>query len=408
MEQLDGREPGIDLLRVARVLLLAELAMLLVSTSAAVGVEILLYPLFLLSGELRGRLLRALRQPMVIMALGWGGMLLLGAGYSAAPVTDTLANLSSWRKLLLLPMAAAVFADPAWKLRLVWTLVLTATLGVLLSSFSWLSGVTIYKYPQGIAISNHATQGMMFAVSLFAMTLLARYARPARPVWRWFLGGAGLATFANLIFITPGRSGYLALIVLSAISVFFVVPGRGRFLAALLTPLLLGALLFSSPVASKRIMQGVSEIKGYEQSAELTSMGIRRHMWNNTFKMIRERPLLGFGTGGFSEGYRRQVEGVQGWQGDVAGDPHNQFLRILAEQGLVGLAVFLLFVAAFFRQQAGGEGWRVIGLGVLLAWCGTSMFSAHFSTFVEGRFIYLWCGALLAQATLSDRSDLAG
>ena len=37
-----------------------------------------------------------------------------------------------------------------------------------------------------------------------------------------------------------------------------------------------------------------------------------------------------------------------------------------------------------------------LSVGVLLAWCGTSLFSSHFSTFTEGRFIYLWLGVLLA------------
>jgi hypothetical protein len=37
-----------------------------------------------------------------------------------------------------------------------------------------------------------------------------------------------------------------------------------------------------------------------------------------------------------------------------------------------------------------------LGIGVLLAWCATSLFSSHFSTFTEGRFIYIWLGIMLA------------
>lgn len=400
MRQSDGAKPGIDMVRVARVLLLVEMAALLVSTSAAVGVELLLYPLFLGSGGLRGRLARALNQPMVRMALAWAVVLVLAVLYCIAPLAEALDNLSSWRKLLLLPMAAAVFDEETWKRRLVWTLVLTATFGVVLSYFSWFIGIPIYQhkvgYSVGIVIANHSAQGMMFAVSLFAMALLARSASPAQAGWRWFLGGAGLATFANLIFITPGRSGYLVLLVLAVVAAFFLASGRARYFAVPATALVLGGLLFFSPVASQRIMQGVDEINSYEKSAKLTSMGIRRHMWNNTLKMIRARPLLGLGTGGFSEGYRQQVAGQSGWQGKPVDDCHNQYLRVVAEQGLVGLVVFLGLLWSFFRQPVGMP-YRVIGLGVLLAWCATSLFSAHFSTFMEGRFIYLWCGALLAR-----------
>jgi len=395
MRKFDGFKSRIDMLCVARNMLLVEMVAILVSTSLAVGVELLLYPLFLGSGVLRGRLKGTLSQPMVRMTLVWAGMLLLAVLYSVTP-SVTLYSLGGWRKLLLLPMAAAVFDDEIWKRRLIWTLLLTVTLGVALSYFSWFSGVAIRKFPPGIAIANHATQGMMFAVSLFVMAILARYTKTIPAGLGWFLGSAGLTTIINLIYITPGRSGYLALLVLAVVAVFFLTPNRVRFVAVLATTLLVGALLFFSPVASQRIIQGVSEITNYQKSAELTSMGVRRHMWNNTLKMIGKRPLLGLGTGGFSEGYRQQVAGLTGWQGQPVDDCHNQYLRIVAEQGLVGLLVFLGLLWSFFLQPVGMP-YRVIGLGVLLAWCATSMFSAHFSTFLEGRFVYLWCGALLAR-----------
>jgi O-antigen ligase len=403
MRQTEAGVAGINPLRVARILLVTELVALLVSTSVAVGAEFLLYLLFLGSGELRGRLRRALPQPMVLMGLVWAAVLLLGALYSVGPAAETLSNLSSWRKLLLLPMAAAVFDDEGWKLRLVWALILTAALGALLSYFSWFSGIAIYKFPVGIAVINHATQGMMFAVSLFAIALLLRYRWPATGRPRWFLAAAGPAILTNLLFITPGRSGYLVLLVLAALGAIFMVEGKWRYLVGLGAPLALVLLLFFSPVASQRIQQAVDEMQGYRQSAELTSMGIRVVMWQNTLEMIRARPWFGYGTGGFSEAYRHQVAGQEGWQGQPVDDCHNQFLRIVAEQGLVGLAVFLLFLGSFFRQSVNMP-YRLLGLGVLLAWCATSLFSAHFSTFVEGRFIYLWCGALLCRSSQGTES----
>ncbi|MEN8134426.1 MAG: O-antigen ligase family protein [Thermodesulfobacteriota bacterium] len=404
METIKNRLAGLDLLEIVRSLLLLELVALLVSTSLAVGTEFIIYLLFALSGPLRNRLWQAgRRQPMVLMIMVWAGILIVAALYSVAPAAETLGNLSSWRKLLLLPMAAAVFDSDAWKRRLVWALVLTATLGAVLSYFSWFSGVTLYKYPRGISIHNHATQGMMFAVSLFAIALLSRYCRPETKGWYYFLPLAGLVICSNLIFVTPGRSGYLVLLVLASIGAFFMAPGRIRYLLGLGIPLGMALLLFFSPVASQRIMQGVNEIRNYEQSAELTSMGIRVVMWKNTLEMVRKKPLFGYGTGGFSEAYRRQVEGQEGWQGQPVDDCHNQFLRIVAEQGLLGLAVFVLFIGAFFRQRVSGV-FRIMGLGVLLAWCATSMFSAHFSTFSEGRFLYLWCGALLAGKSAEDKS----
>lgn len=392
------------MLPTVRGLLLVELLALFFSTSLAVGVELLVYPLFLFSAELRGRLFRVIAQPMVKAALAWGVVLLVAALYSVADGPETMDNLVSWRKLLLLPMAAAVFDSKVWKYRLVWGFILFTSLGAVLSYLSWFGDIRIYKYPVGIAINNHATQAMVFAVSFFAIAMLIRYLRPETRGWRWFLPVAGLAVCTNLLFITPGRSGYLALLVLAAFASFVMTPGRIRYFLGLGIPLGLAVLLFFSPVASQRIMQGFSEIKNYEQSEELTSMGLRVVMWQNTLEIIREKPWFGYGTGGFMEAYRLQVEGQTGWRGQPVGDPHNQFMRIVAEQGVLGLAVFLWLIGAFFRQRV-TRVYRLMGLGVLLAWCATSMFSAHFSTFAEGRFLYLWCGALLAGDNRSD--DLA-
>jgi len=92
-----------------------------------------------------------------------------------------------------------------------------------------------------------------------------------------------------------------------------------------------------------------------------------------------------------------------GWQGAPVGDPHNQFMRIIVEHGIIGLLVFLAFIGSFFRQKINGAEW-ILGIGVLLAWCATSMFSGHFSTFTEGRLLMIWCAAMLTTPQTRGRS----
>jgi hypothetical protein len=65
---------------------------------------------------------------------------------------------------------------------------------------------------------------------------------------------------------------------------------------------------------------------------------------------------------------------------------------------LLGLGVFLALLAVLFRQRGAPPPYRLLALGVLAAWCATSLFNSHFSTFAEGRFIWLWVGACLAAA----------
>jgi len=378
-----------------RYLIIVELACLLFSTSLTGIVEILLYLTFLSFKELRHRLLTSFKQPMVFMALAWFTVLALGTLYSLAPGDEVLDIFASWRKILLIPMVVAVFDDKSWKLRIAWTFLSAVILCLALSYVSWFMDINIRKLPPGIIIHNHATQGMFFAAALFAAAVLLRFNVATNKACRLLLAATSLLLLLNIIFITPGRSGYLALLVLTVVIFFFSVSGWRRYGLCLFVPLIIGLALSLSPLAKGRIMQGVSEILNYDQSESVTSMGIRMIMWQNSVNIIQERPLFGHGTGAFLEAYREQVKGVSGWQGELAHDPHNQYLRIAAEHGLIGLTVFLLFIGSFFRQNI--TGWpRIMGLGILLAWCATSLFSAHFNTFTEGRFLMIWCGAFLA------------
>ena len=125
-------------------------------------------------------------------------------------------------------------------------------------------------------------------------------------------------------------------------------------------------------------------------------MGIRMVFWKNTIQMLKNRPLLGYGTGAFKTGYQQQVANQSGVEATVTADPHNQFMKIVGEHGILGLAIFIGFLISAYQQRA-SRPYQLLGLGVLSAWIATSMANSHFSTFAEGSFIYIWLGAMLAK-----------
>ncbi len=263
-----------------------------------------------------------------------------------------------------------------------------------------------YKLPVAIVVDNRATQGMLFSVAMFACLVVLRFPMSQNSAPGWLLKLSAVILALNILFVTPGKSGYLAFVVLIMVFIFFGVQKKIRIIMLLLVPLVVLALLLASPVAKNRIFEGIDEFQNYEQSSQLTSTGIRVVMWKNTIQLLKrfEHPVFGYGTSGFETAYKQQVEGQKGWQGQPVGDPHNQYLRILVEYGLVGLILFLLFIFSFFRQGIKGP-FYIMGIGVVLAWCATSMFSAHFTTFIEGRFLMIWCGALLSLSTSQKQAE---
>ncbi|HXF87623.1 MAG TPA: O-antigen ligase family protein [Xanthobacteraceae bacterium] len=388
----------------ARNLLIAFPVALMISTSAAVALEVVIYILFVVSASLRSRLLRALRRPESIALLVFGGMLALGMLYGDAPWEVRLRTLAGWRKLLLFPMAVAVFADEAGRRIFLRVLVGFCIVVVLLSFFLDSLGVAITpRLSAGVVVHNYIAQGMLLTIgaAIAAAALLRPQAFSGDPLLgnRPAMGAALLAFLTNIAFVLLGRSGYLAVLVAMALVVATLAPValRLRIAAAIGVLAVIAMMIAVSERARTRIALALEEISIAETAPQVTSVGVRFVMWQNTLSIIAKNPVFGVGTGSFEEGYRREVAGRTSPNQAPTDDPHNQFLRILAEQGLLGLAAFGAFIVLCLAVPAPTP-YRQLAAAVLLAWCATSLFSSHFATFVEGRLIFLWLGVMLAGA----------
>ncbi|AKJ69001.1 hypothetical protein PATSB16_31990 [Pandoraea thiooxydans] len=394
-----------DTVKTARGLLIAQLVFLMFSPPLTNIAEGLLYLLVLLSPTLRQRVKAALKQPMVMGLCLFAAFLIIGMFYGNAPRAEAWSMLTGWRRLLMLPLGCAVFDDEKSKRRLLVTFIAASVACAIVSFALFFAHRPIYHYELGITVRNHATQGLLFSVAAFASAILLRdeFRRETSPrhVWRAALYVSVVLLLVNTIFITSGRSGYLAMMVLLTVYLL-TLPGLGshalaprRLVVVAVGVAIATAALFMSPVARERIDRGLHQADTYQNTNQLTSIGIRIVFLKNTLAVIREHPWFGVGTGGFRIAYQRQVAGKQGWEAIGTTDPHNQFLKIWAEQGLLGLAAFLAFIASAFWQRVDAT-YRTLGGGVMCAWCATSLFNSHFSTFSEGRFIFIWCGAMLA------------
>lgn len=362
--------------------------------------ELLLVIVMLSSSELRRRLWQTWQQPLVKWLLAFYAMILIGLLYSIAPSGTAGSMASGWRKLLLLPLALALFDDGRWKFRFLSAF--TAAMAICaIASFIVLVlhiDVPIAAMEPGILLRNHATQGMVFAVAAFGAALMALEVtwRKYRPL---FIAET-ILLIANVILVSTGRSGYLVLLICTLTGLIGWIfnkhrPGFKELALAGLAAILVVGALFVAPSSRERIALAIREVQQYNQATEVTSMGIRVIFWKNTIELIGERPLLGYGTGAFGEAYGHKVAGRTGVAGTPAGDPHNQYMKIAAEHGLIGLGIFACFLITALRGRVPGP-WRIMNIGVLLGWCASSLANSHFSTFAEGSFIYAWIGIMLS------------
>jgi hypothetical protein len=395
---------------VARALLLCVVVSMLMSTSVAVGFEFLTYIAFAALPGPRRRLVGALRSRIVIALVPFAIVIFVGTFYGAASWPNALSALGGWRRMLLLPLAAAVF-DDEWSKRLACKVFLAiCVVGALVSFVTRWNSYSILHTEPGIPFHNYAVQGLSF--SLAAVICLAALVRPDLFANDRLLGDRRIMapTFAvlvaDVVLILSGRSSYAAMVVMLVAVVAFLVRGswRAKALAGAGALICVGLVLASSAHVRGRIAQAVYDMETVDQAAEATSPGYRVVFWRNTLRMVGGHPLLGVGTGGFFDGYMPYVEGVPGWKGGGTMDPHNQFLKILGEQGLLGLAAFLFLIGGALACPAPAP-FRQLGAAAVIGWCVTSLANSHFSTFVEGRLIFFWLGAMLATQSSSIQRE---
>ncbi len=343
------------------------------------------------------RLKNAFWQPLGRATLLFIAALALAMLWSPVPLKPLLREWIAWRQFAWLFLALALFDDRAAKYVFAAVFVVGCCIGAIASFIALPLGIShgAGDLLPGIVMRNHVTQSMALASGALLAVVLAL--QSARPGLRWTWIAAAVLMASNVVFVAYGRSGYIVLVVLGLVAAIGLLTGRARRRGlVLLAVAVVGALLLSPKVVD-RFEEGWKEIHEAKSSPHLTSMGMRVVMWEVTAEIIRDRPLLGHGLASYPQVYRERVSGrYSDWKARPTDDPHNQYMMLWAETGLLGLAAFVWLLYSAIRQPVRGP-FRVAGLALLLAWCITSLFSSHFQSFNEGHLIAILLGVCLAR-----------
>jgi O-antigen ligase len=319
----------------------------------------------------------------------------LGAFGPQGP-SKAFVHLLGWRTLGVLLIGFAVFDTGHAKVRLMQVFIAIAAVAGLVSLGSILTNTPITRMPIGVVLRNTVTQAMAFGIAAFFAVILLVTRRTA--VWweRVLLGFTVVLMLGLLLFLQVGRSGQVMFAILLVVAALRVLRGPRRVAAVAAVPVLAALAFVVSPMMQARFSLAWEEVIHAASATEYSSMGIRVVMWQNSVELVRARPLIGYGMGGLEPAYAaRMKDEPPSWKSIVTGDPHNQFLALWIEGGVVALLAFVFFLVCVARQPA-PEPWRSVALSLLVAWCATSMVSSHFQTFNEGHLIALFLGVFLA------------
>ncbi|BHH83343.1 O-antigen ligase family protein [Desulforhopalus sp. 52FAK] len=326
----------------------------------------------------------------IIVFFAMALLLLLVAGlfYSPAEMGDALSSLKKYRELLLLAMAVSYFYGKQHKALLAEQFFISGSILLLLISYTMYFGfIPTEKF--GYSTVYHITHSFFMALLAFWSLQRLIVGPKYRPLWALLL----LATIINLFYIAPGRTGMFVSIVLLLLTVFQHQSLKKSIVGLLICTFVISATFLSSENFSSRAKEAVKEIQNYQPGKSRTSLGMRFDWWHNCITLIAERPLFGHGTGSFEIEQGRLIKGTETKKSD---NPHNEFLFIGVQVGLVGVLLYLaLLVSIFLISLKKIPPGNYLLQGVVIAmFCGCLMNSFLYDSH-QGHFFAIITAVLL-------------
>jgi len=149
----------------------------------------------------------------------------------------------------------------------------------------------------------------------------------ADPAWLWIFAGLALAVAGQALYSFAERKGLFQ----------WIAGHRNVFLAAALL------VVVTAGIGSGVYAGGHSDtIKAAVEEIRLRNATERMYFFQDALKMFKDRPLLGWGGGGWQEAYRS----YQGYLYN-SNQVHGHYFQIMVETGLLGLLAILGIWASF-------------------------------------------------------------
>jgi O-antigen ligase len=372
-----------------------------ITIPVSVAADHIVMMLFLAAWLLSGRLVpvaRAVRDvPVAAAATLLLALLFAGGLWGPGTAAEYTHYLGKDKELLFVALWLPCFVEPVWRRRAITALMLL--IGVMLvvsyaSAFGIVEHVGLDRGADNPTVfKNQITHNYLMAFGAFLFAVRALSPELAT-LWRSVFAGAAVLAALNVLTMVKGRTGYVVIVVLAAYLVASRLRWRGRIAMVVAGVLAVAGLFTASATFRERIDRTVNEAREWQPgTSSTTSIGQRLDYYSTTVGMIARRPVIGAGTGGFEAAYTEQVQGTET---PPSKNPHNQYLLVTGQLGVIGLAAFVgLLVVAWrgaVRLPTALE--RDMARGLVLAMATGCLFNSLLLDHTEGT-LFCWLLAVL-------------
>jgi O-antigen ligase len=356
----------------------------------------------LIAPKLADRMRLAISHPVALGALIWWLVLALSALY--APQSASLWR--SWLGLITfaypLLIISLIGQDDRWRMRAWWAFGISMSLIVMISWGQFAGLVPQRPLPPDVGImrnvvfKDYTQQGLStlcLASMFFSLILWKSNSRQSKYLWLGIV-----VCFASILFALESRTALLCIIPIVALwcVLVFLKGNWGKKLACfmLITVAFGGGLAWLQAQENQsRLTQINQEIDDHTQRNLSTSTGIRLELWKRSIVLIQQAPVLGHGFDQWYPQFLELTKDVNRYDDYRKRFPHQEFLLVMAEQGLIGFCIFsslLTLLALYIRRLP--MPYRHFYMAFLLLYVAAGMANSLLADFSHRHLLLVWLG----------------
>ena len=362
---------------------------------------------WIISGKYSEKFKLIYKNPAAISVLILFSFYCIGSIYSSGNIKESGTFLLKYAKLLIIPIIISVVRTKKIRHNGMNAFLFGALILLSISYFKWLGiipmNLGLHDLPdnsQGyLAFKNRIAHNILMSFLMFVFFCKAYFDKTQ---WRWVWLVIALLSLIDLMYLVGGRSGQIiALCFALFLPLYFYGKEAYKYLLiAAISIFMLHKQL--EPLIPGRLLDTSQEVSEHKSDEHLTSAGIRLEMYKNTLSLIKQSPLIGYGTGALRYEYNKLANTQDTLLKDVP-NPHNQYLLTFFELGIVGLAALIFMFYRFWQHSnviARSDKYAGMYLkGVVLTIAIGSMFNSLLLDATEGKFYCVLTGLLLSACT---------
>ena len=212
---------------------------------------------------------------------------------------------------------------------------------VMLTGFAGITLTSVYAVYQGLSGMSRAngfyghpmTLGGWLCIFL-PLLLIEFFERRLLGKYYWLAGLAFCICSAGLVF-NATRGAWLAVAIVSAVLlIYYMFKSKRNLAVSIIFVALISTVLVNNPKFMHRL-DTIDDFDKYQSNTE------RILIWQSAWNMFKDHPILGVGLGQYTENYQQKYISLQAKEPNLT-HAHNNFMQMLAENGIVGFAGFVI------------------------------------------------------------------